>query len=212
MAAPVFTFVDIPSPVTVNSPYSGSVSATGISLYTTGFLPPGINFLTNGNFTGTPTQVGSWTFTVTTGNKDGETTSIQATIVVEAVPSFTLINIPSPTTVNLPYSGQVEGTGVSLFTTGTLPPGILFFTNGNFGGTPTQVGSWTFTITTADKDGVGTSIQATIVVASLSQVWVGSPTNAFRFGMARVWVGSPTNDFRSGIINVWDGSGWNNTV
>ena len=67
------TFVFSPSSITdgvYGTPYNLSLSVTGGTgpytyAVTTGVLPPGINISIDGNLTGTPTAVGSWSFTIT---------------------------------------------------------------------------------------------------------------------------------------------------
>ncbi|WP_030776619.1 putative Ig domain-containing protein, partial [Streptomyces sp. NRRL F-2664] len=60
-------------------------------------------------------------------------------------------------TVGQPYSTTVEtagGTGEAAFTVtgGTLPPGLALAADGTLSGTPTQPGTYTFTVTATDPN------------------------------------------------------------
>jgi hypothetical protein len=129
---------------------------------TTGTLPPGIT-LTNGILSGTPTAVGTFTFTV----KLTDTPVAGATGLppLNATQSFTMIVYPalgltpqtlSPATVGVYYAvgfeptgGYGEGTYSYSLTTGTLPSGITFV-NGILSGTPTAAGTFPFTLQVAN--------------------------------------------------------------
>ena len=83
----------------VNAPYSQPITATGGTApysyaVTSGVLPPGLTLATNGALSGTPTTVGSYSFTVTATDSTGNTGSRMYTLVV-AVPNPT--PAPAPT-------------------------------------------------------------------------------------------------------------------
>ncbi len=113
-----------------------------------GSLPPGLN-LSGGTLFGTPSQPGTYNFTVT-ATGFGTCTGTQSYAMVIACPTITLSPLPggtagavyNQTLTALPAGGNY---GFAL-TGGTLPPG-LSFNNGVITGTPTLIGTFTFTVT-----------------------------------------------------------------
>jgi hypothetical protein len=140
------------------------------------------------------------------------------------LPSITSSTVASPVLVGSDYKttggGNVTITAdrVRTFSVkeGTaLPPGLsINATTGVISGTPTAAGSFSFVILATNNVGSVESPSRTIVVNSSARVWIGSPTNAFRFGLVSVWVervAPATSGFVSGIIRVWDGTTWKST-
>jgi hypothetical protein len=128
---------------------------------TSGALPPGIQLMASaGLLVGTPTTAGSYTFTVQV--TDQTTAKAQAT--------FTLVVNPQPVTiittalpsgaVGTAYSQTVQasgGTGAIAWSVsaGTLPTGLsLGSTTGIISGTPSAIGSFSFTVQATDSKGV----------------------------------------------------------
>jgi hypothetical protein len=143
-----------------NSPYHFSVRA--------GALPPGVTLATSspGVLAGTPTTAGTFTFTVRATDSNGCFVERPYSIVVAAaaVPpptcpaiSFTPATLPNAAigvaiTQTLAGSG---GTGPYSFgvTAGTLPSGMTLTPGGVLSGTPTTLGTSTFTIRGTDANG-----------------------------------------------------------
>lgn len=160
--------------VQVNTPYNQTVSQTGnfgtwTYTVTSGTIPTGLTF-NNGAITGTTTQAGTYTFTVTGVSQYGCTGSQSYTIVVGcptiALTPGTVPNAPIGQAYNQPLT--VTGS-TNTFTfavsSGMLPTGITLSTGGVLSGTPTVAGSYTFTVTATDNFGCSTSTTYTIVVA-----------------------------------------------
>ena len=137
------------------TPYTWSV-ATGSS------LPAGLTLGGNGAFSGTPTQAGSFTFTVQVRDSSSsvQTASKQYTITVtSAAPSplqLTSTSVPGGQ-VSVPFSATLTASGgIAPYTwsvsSGALPAGLtLGASNGQISGTPTQAGSFPFTIQVRDS-------------------------------------------------------------
>lgn len=133
---------------TRNGPLSFSIS---------GNLPPGIGFAKTGAasavFVGTPTQSGSFAFTLTATDQSG---GIMSKVYVFNVLGISNINtLPQPT-VGTAYSQQltvVGGVAPFTFTVvgGTLPEGLTISPSGLISGTPTTQGTSTFTIQVTDS-------------------------------------------------------------
>jgi large repetitive protein len=173
--------IDVPAPTIVVDPatlpnttaglsYSQTLSAAGGAApytfaVTAGALPNGVTLSSGGALSGTTNTSGTFNFTVTATDANGQTGSRAYTVVV-AVPTITL------TPATLP--GGVAGTaynqvltisgGIAPYTvtqTGALPSGITFnAATRTFSGTPTQSGSFPISVTVTDSTG-GTAATVT---------------------------------------------------
>ncbi len=177
----------------VGVPYTAQPTASGgTPSYTwavsAGTLPAGLSINTStGAITGTPTTVGSQSVTVrATDAKSGAATQTR-TITIVAAPTLTFTPPPAAE-LGSPYTNQLtESGGVGPFTwtisTGALPAGLaLNSSTGLLSGTPTAVGTSTFTVRIVDANGQSDTKAATIVVnKTTSTVTVSAPASA-RFG------------------------------
>lgn len=153
---------------TVTYPYSGfAFSASGGSPpYTwtsTGALPPGLTLGADGSVSGTPTQAGSFAFSVTptdTAQTPVSGPRFPTQIVINAPSSLVLNPAPAPPAgvVGTPYGPfTFSQTGGYLplqwsITAGALPPGLTLGNDGSLNGTPTSAGaSFAFTVTVTDS-------------------------------------------------------------
>ena len=153
------------------APYTYAVSA--------GTLPAGLTLnASSGTLSGTPSAAGSFTFTVkatdsTTGNGAPFSVSQSYTFTVNA-PAVTLTPTTLPNAQSaVAYSQQITATGGNgtynyAVTVGTLPAGLTLSSSGHLAGTPSNVGSFSFTVTATDGLGF-TGSQAYALV-------VGAPT------------------------------------
>nr|MDA3834803.1 IPTL-CTERM sorting domain-containing protein [Spirochaetales bacterium] len=113
---------------------------------------------TGGLITGTPTEAGTFTFTVTATDDNGCTGLREYTLVINPAdcPDIMLLPTVLPAgTVNTSYSRTITaspaGTYTFAMTSGSLPAGLSPITaNGLITGTPTAAGTFTFTVTATD--------------------------------------------------------------
>jgi large repetitive protein len=144
---------------TVGAAYSQTLAATGgtapyLWALASGSLPPGLTLSTAGVMSGTPATSGSFTFSVLVADNAGGTATRQYTIAVSPL-SITTATLPSGS-VGSAYSQTIAatgGTGAYVWTvaSGGLPTGLtLNASTGLLSGTPTTVGSSTFTVQVAD--------------------------------------------------------------
>lgn len=173
-------------------PYSATIVASGGTVpYTyavTGPLPAGMTLSSSGLLSGTPTESGAFSFSVTATDASGGTgphmgTQIHSLDIYN--PNFTLQPATLPqATAGQPYSQTVvAGGGTAPYTysviAGALPPGLTF-SAGTISGTPTASGSFFVTILARDSTtGSGspfavagyfplTVVEPTIVIAPAS--------------------------------------------
>lgn len=150
----------------------------GIEPYTytiiDGQLPPGLSLnSTNGAISGTPTNSGTYNFTVMASDSDtpnSNTGSKAYSLVVSG--SLTLNPSSLPTgQLSTSYNAVITasgGVGPYTFTVsaGSLPPGLTLNPNGTLSGTPTSIGTYPFTITATDTNTSDTGSKAYSVVVS----------------------------------------------
>jgi hypothetical protein len=165
----------VPS-VSAGSPF-GPVTFTasgGTGPYTfvkAGVLPTGMNFGPD-TLSGSPTQQGTFPFTVTATDANGCTGSTTYSLVVTC-PTITITNPATATgTVSAAFSQTFTQSGGALPVTfslgsGTLPAGLtLDSATGVVSGTPTQSGSFPVTVKATDANGcTGTGPTYTLVIA-----------------------------------------------
>ena len=142
-----------------NQPYNFTFQATGgtgsYSWSTVGgTLPTGVSLATNGVLSGTPTNSGTFNFTVqvVSGNQTA-TKAFQWPVNPPALAITSASPLPNGTQ-NQPYNFTFQatgGTGSYSWTTvsGTLPSGVSLGTNGALSGTPTVSGTFNFTVQVA---------------------------------------------------------------
>ena len=176
------------SPATLPNPaigvaYSQTLTASGgIAPYsfalTAGSLPTGLTLGSGGALTGTPTEVGSFNFTVATTDNFSQVGSRAYTMVIGAP---TLLMTPAAGTLTAPYGSAYTQTfstsgspGPHTYAlTGALPAG-LSFAGGTLSGTPTAPGNYPVTITATDS--VLTGAGAPFSVAQNYSIEVATPT------------------------------------
>ncbi len=145
--------------VAYNQTLSGSGGTAPYTFaVTSGSLPANLSLSSAGALTGTPTSVGSSTFTVTATNGGGCTGSRSYTLNV-VCPTLTLSPATLPGATNgtafsatITTSGGTAPYGYAL-TSGALPGGLTIASGGLLSGTPTNGGSFTFTVRSTDASG-----------------------------------------------------------
>src|SRR5664280_2673123 len=193
--APVISVSSLP-PGVVGAPYSatlGVVRGTGTPPFTwsitSGNLPPGLSLNSStGAITGTPTMIGNSSFTVQVTDAKSLTASEMLSINVRGAVLITPASLPGGQ-VSIPYSATLTATGGVLpyswsVASGTLPPGLTLTTNpdstATISGTPTTIGTSTFTIQVADAESppaTGTSAPLSIVIEGFVTITTASLPN-----------------------------------
>jgi hypothetical protein len=168
----------------INQPYtSPGLTATGatVSSWTLagGTLPAGVTLGANGVFTGTPTQSGTFAFTVQANASGTSATKALSLFVLAPLEIQTLVNKTPPETgltakklVNAPLSTGVKAVGgrgpYTYSTDGTVPPGLTVDpATGKITGAGTTAGRYAFTVTATDATGAKASVPWNITILPL---------------------------------------------
>jgi hypothetical protein len=164
-----------PQETTERESFNQSFAATGGAggfVYTVsdGQLPPGLALDPNtGLVSGSTTTPGTYTFTVKATDLSTASVSESLTIVVNPAVAINP-NTPPAGTVGVPYADQLSatgGTGTLTFALAggtTLPPGLSLSNTGLISGTPTDAGTFSFTVTATDQKGSSAALPLSIVV------------------------------------------------
>jgi len=161
------------SPTTLNQPYSVQLTATGAGSYTwslaSGTPPPGIGLSTTGLLSGTPTQVGAFTFTVLA--REGarsDTKTLTLTVVEQLVATGGTL---SRAEVSRPfaYAPSARG-GLAPYTwslaSGALPTGLaLDPATGAIRGIPLAAGAFPVQLQLKDSAGFTATMPVALAVA-----------------------------------------------
>ncbi len=161
---------------TIGTAYSKQLNAAtgGTAGYTYALavgstLPPGFALSSSGLLGGSPTQSGTYPFSVTVTDARGCTTTTAHTITVTN--TLTLGNLTLPDgTVGISYPAQTVpaatgGTTPYTYTAINLPPGLNFnATTREITGNPITAGSYVITVNVSDQDGNTASINYPIVI------------------------------------------------
>ena len=167
---------------TVGTAYSATIAGSGgITPYTwtitSGTLPSGLSMNSAGVISGTPVAAGVGTTNLTFQIRDsGTATALTATktlgLTINAAPAITFTGtVPATGMFNVAYTGSAAasgGGGALTYTVsaGSLPAGLsLNASSGAITGTPTAVGTSTFTIRAADAYGDSATQGYSIVVS-----------------------------------------------
>lgn len=164
-------------------------SGTGGSFTVTGTLPPGLS--TSGTtVAGSPTQQGTFTFTVTESAQTGP--PLQETYSITVGPPLPLTDTTavSAGTMGTPYTaGFTLSGGEAPYTwsqvSGQLPPGLALASSGAAGqtddeltGTPTTAGTYVFTMQVTDTLGDTASGQVSITIDPRPPLKISEPSAA----------------------------------
>ena len=166
---------------TIGSPFGAVVTAEGgIPPYTfsvlAGALPPGLSLGENGAITGTPTTEGTFSFVVQATDSKKQTGFSAVTITVAkggttTTPLAVTLTGPAAGTTGVAYNailGATGGTAPYSFSVlaGSLPPGLFLSSNGSITGTPTTVGTFTFSVQVTDSKGATGTGNFSITISS----------------------------------------------
>ncbi|MGA7340780.1 MAG: SBBP repeat-containing protein [Terracidiphilus sp.] len=172
---------------TVNSAFSpvtfSATGATGTATFavTAGPLPRGMTLTPAGVLSGTPTQGGTFAFTLTAADSAGDSGSQNYSLQI-ACPEITVGPAALPTdTSGTAYSPvtftESGGIGAATFTeSGALPTGMTF-ASAVLSGTPTQTGSFPLQITATDSASCTGSVSDTLTIYPVGGPPVMVPDN-----------------------------------
>ena len=182
----------IPTPLTITvssmpsgttqASYSATLSVSGGTApyswsITSGSLPSGLTISPSGQISGTPTQAGTFSFTVrvTDSSSPAQIATANLSIVVAAAVTavqITTSSLPSGQ-VSSAYSTSLAASGGTtpytwLLSSGSLPAGLTLSSSGQIRGTPTTSGTSSFTVKITDSSSPAQSAMAglSIVVAA----------------------------------------------
>ena len=141
-------YTDAFSAVDGTPPYKWSLS---------GVLPPGLLFSTStGRLSGTPTDFGTYLYTVTVSDSSSPMQTDSAQNIFYIAEQLRIFENFGDAFVNQPFSGAFYATGGSFPVTwkiilGNLPPGLQISSDGTLSGTATQLGAYNFTVQATDS-------------------------------------------------------------
>jgi hypothetical protein len=172
-------------------PYTWSVDPGSIVVQT---LPVGMTLSSGGVLAGQPTSAGTFVFSARVTDSTGATTARSFNLVI--APNVVIITAsPLPAApVGAAYTQQLAasyGTPPYSYTlsAGALPPGLSLSPTGSISGTPTTLGTYTFSVRVADS----------LSASSTSLITINVTPN--------------TNPTRYGIISqIASGGGWKSTI
>ena len=151
---------------------------------TEGSLPPGLDLAENGVLSGTPTQAGAYTFTLTV--TDSAALSSTRTFSLTIVATAPLVSTESPLPTGIygqPYSYTLTGNGglgsyTWSLTDGALPPGLTLSSSGEISGSITNIGLFDFDVLMTDTSGLTHQASLQISVTAPPLVISNTPTLA----------------------------------
>ncbi len=160
------TTINLPD-ATVGQEYNHFITVSGgavpYTFYYTGNLPGGLDLYEDGPISGVPTTAGQFTFTIEVNDSSTPAQSATGTIKITVKQVGSSVNPLKIETKSLPngaigkqYSQPIRvsgGTTPYTFpaTSGNVPPGLDLYDDGSVSGTPTTVGSFTFTVEVNDS-------------------------------------------------------------
>ncbi len=164
--------------------YNQTISATGgTSPYgfaiTAGTLPTNVALSPTGTLSGTTTQSGSFTFTITATDANGCSGARQYTLIICPVIGISPATLPNgfvATAYNATLTATAGTAPFSFSTTaGALPGGVTLSTGGALSGTPTTQGTFNFSITATDANGCTGARSYTVIISGNGLVFYPLP-------------------------------------
>lgn len=148
--------------ISFGTPYSASITASGGTApysyaVSAGALPAGLALSSAGVLSGTPTAQGSFSFTVVATDSLGNASAPATVTITVSNPVVTV----GPASLaagqqDVAYTAALAASGGTApysfaVTGGALPVGLTLATDGTLSGTPTENGSFAFTVTATDS-------------------------------------------------------------
>ncbi len=184
IAPPQLTITGNLPPGVVGTPYSATLTAGGGSppygsWTVSGALPGGLTLnASSGVIGGTPTAAGAFNFSVTVKDGNGVTSAPQPFSITIAPPQLTITGNLPPGVVGTTYSATLTAGGGtppygSWTVSGALPGGLaLNASSGMIGGTPTAAGTFNFSVTVKDGNGVTSAPQPFSITIAPAQLTI----------------------------------------
>jgi len=130
-------------------------------------MPAGLTLSSAGVISGAPTSPGNFSFTAQVSDSSNQQVSRNFSITVTTIVKITTTSLPHAVQ-NAAYSQQLQATGTGPFfwavISGTLPAGLTLTSGGLLQGTPTTLGSQTFTVSVTDARNATSNQQFTLTV------------------------------------------------
>ena len=212
--APTITNSALSTKIAVNKTYSFTYTATGTPTPTFalggGSFPPGLTISSSGLLSGTPTQIGTYSGTVTASNGVGPTASQPFNIYVGIAPTIT--DGPPPAgTLGASYSFTYTASGNPVTVTfslasGSFPPGLSLTSAGVLSGTATQLGTFTGTVSASNGVSPSASQAFSITISNPPPPIIIAP-----FTTLGSFNGSNGANPMSGVIQASDGNFYGTT-
>jgi hypothetical protein len=162
--------------------------AIGTATFTlaSGTLPPGLTLSSSGLLSGTTNQTGPISITViVTDSNNCTATSSRYDAFINCQKITVVPPVTTSGTTGTPFCEAFTATGIlgtpTFSSSGALPTGLTFASNGMLCGTPAQTGCFPITVTVMDTNGCAGTAQYTLCI-----------TNAFSPPRCPPIVGSPT--------------------
>jgi hypothetical protein len=177
--------------------YSASLEATGGTapyswILISGSPPPGLTLSPGGVITGTPSEVGTFSFTVQVTDDTAPTplvaTATRSISVAEAPLSITTTTLPdaiegTPYEATLVAAGGIAPYAWSV-SDGSLPDGLTISPGGVISGTPTGQGSATFSVQAIDA-----TSPTPFAASAVLSITVFAPTSSTTTALSSNWSG-----------------------
>ena len=153
------TITEYQFPFNFNAGITGGFPPVGFSV-TSGTMPPGLRFESNGTMSGAAYATGTYQFTITAQDSfSPPETATQSMTITVTPPAFTLANsLPSRLALNRPFNGKIVALGgvppykFALANQNSLPAGLTLDTNtGIVSGTPTTAQMYFLAVTATDS-------------------------------------------------------------
>lgn len=171
----ITTGTTLPNAV-LGQPYTQTFSAVGgappyVWTLAGGAVPPGLNLVTNGVLSGTPTSQGTYFFTVrVTDNAGANVTQNYSLTVATGLAITTTSPLPNGQVGVVYLQTLAVAGGVAPYTwslaSGTLAPGLTITNNGGITGTPTTAGSYNFGVRVIDNTGANATASFSLTIGS----------------------------------------------
>ena len=201
---------------TTGTSYSQTITATGgiganTFAVTAGTLPTGLTLSSGGVLSGTPTVAGTYNFTITGTDSNGNTGSRAYSITVYAPITVSPTSLPNGTT-GTSYSQMITASGGSgtytnfAVSAGSLPTGLsLSPTTGAITGTPSVAGTYNFTIQVTDNaSNTGSRAYTVIIYApiTVSPTSLPNGTNGTSYGTQTITATGGTGTYTNFAVTV----------